>query len=108
MPDSFDKYQQLSALYRDFCYAAKTYGRIIISEKFLPDSDKTIKPVGAGGVAGGVKYVVSGILFKFAVDTFNSEYQQWMYGLNSRDDGCAGMNHHFQLIFMTSIGFYDS
>jgi hypothetical protein len=29
---------------------------------------KTIKPVNVGGIAGGQKYVVSGILFKFAID----------------------------------------
>jgi hypothetical protein len=34
----------------------------------LDDSRKTIKPVNIGGVAGGSKYIVHNILFKFALD----------------------------------------
>lgn len=47
------------------------YGRTIISELHFPDFKKTIKPKrGAGwGTAGGDKYLVDGILFKFAVDS---------------------------------------
>jgi len=29
---------------------------------------KTIKPVDVGGIAGGEKYIIHNILFKFAVD----------------------------------------
>ena len=35
---------------------------------YLPYEQKTIKPVDWGGVAGGQKYVVHEILFKFAYD----------------------------------------
>lgn len=45
---------------------AECYGKIIISEKSLPEEMKTIKPIAIGGVAGGEKFIVSGILFKFA------------------------------------------
>ena len=43
----------------------------IISEKFVPDTQKTIRPLTSelGGVAGGEKYIVAGILFKFAIDS---------------------------------------
>ena len=43
----------------------------IISEKFVPDTEKTIRPLTQelGGVAGGEKYVVAGILFKFSIDS---------------------------------------
>jgi hypothetical protein len=44
------------------------YGKIIISEVFLPYKQKTIKPISIGGVAGGEKYIHRGILFKFAMD----------------------------------------
>jgi hypothetical protein len=38
-----------------------SYGRIIISERFLPVADKTIKPTTAlGGTAGGLKYICGG------------------------------------------------
>lgn len=54
-------------------YTAQTYGRVIISELSVPVLNKTIKPTSIGGAAGGEKYVVNGILFKFALD-FNGIY----------------------------------
>ena len=38
---------------------------------FLPDDKKTIKPKSLGGMAGGEKYIVQNILFKFAIDSSN-------------------------------------
>eukprot|EP01105_Mastigella_eilhardi_P018223 TRINITY_DN4210_c0_g1_i2.p1 TRINITY_DN4210_c0_g1~~TRINITY_DN4210_c0_g1_i2.p1 ORF type:complete len:820 (+),score=192.17 TRINITY_DN4210_c0_g1_i2:941-3400(+) len=61
--------QQLMNLAQDFIYAATTFGKIIISELYLPVEQKTIKPrLSAGGVAGGLKYFVHNIMFKFACD----------------------------------------
>lgn len=54
-------------------YTAQTYGRVIISELSVPIQNKTIKPTSIGGAAGGEKYIVNGILFKFALD-FNGIY----------------------------------
>ncbi len=34
------------------------------------ESKKTIKPIAVGGQAGGEKYIVQGIFFKFATDIF--------------------------------------
>jgi tetratricopeptide (TPR) repeat protein len=60
-------YSELSSLVTDFIYLAETYARIIISEAYMPIERKTIKPSKKfGGVAGGDKYIVHGILFKFA------------------------------------------
>lgn len=59
---------KLCTLAKDFVAAAKMYGKIIISEVFLPYKQKTIKPISIGGVAGGEKYIHRGILFKFAMD----------------------------------------
>eukprot|EP01105_Mastigella_eilhardi_P006715 TRINITY_DN1826_c0_g1_i6.p1 TRINITY_DN1826_c0_g1~~TRINITY_DN1826_c0_g1_i6.p1 ORF type:complete len:782 (-),score=188.43 TRINITY_DN1826_c0_g1_i6:545-2770(-) len=66
--DRLRAYSTLSQLATDFNYAVKTYGRIIISEVNLPAELKTIKPTNVGGIAGGDKYVVQKILFKFALD----------------------------------------
>jgi hypothetical protein len=68
---------RLRNLANDFVSVAEQYGRIIISERHLPNADKTIRPVGVGGVAGGDKYIAQGILFKFAVDTRISD-DLWM------------------------------
>eukprot|EP01103_Thecamoeba_quadrilineata_P014362 TRINITY_DN4268_c0_g1_i1.p1 TRINITY_DN4268_c0_g1~~TRINITY_DN4268_c0_g1_i1.p1 ORF type:complete len:1004 (+),score=207.99 TRINITY_DN4268_c0_g1_i1:8-3019(+) len=62
-------YSELSNLSQDFCTNAKTYGRIIITEVVLPNEHKTIKPCDLGGYAGGTKYIVNGIMFKFAFDS---------------------------------------
>ena len=66
----------------DFVKTAEVYGRIIIAEfdpliysnqtsaaeKARRISRLTIKPHALGGIAGGVKYLHSNILFKFALD----------------------------------------
>ena len=44
---------KLCTLAKEFVAAAKMYGKIIISEVFLPYKQKTIKPISIGGVAGG-------------------------------------------------------
>ncbi len=38
---------------------------------YLPLEEKTIKPQQLGGFAGGLKYVVKNILFKFALDNYD-------------------------------------
>ena len=68
LPDSRIKFLGLRNLAHDFVYAAETYGKIIISEHCLPQDMKTIKPCDIGGVAGGLKFICQGILFKFAID----------------------------------------
>jgi hypothetical protein len=48
--------EELLHLSDDFIESAKTYGRIIIAERYL--TKKTIAPLELGGEAGGAKYVV--------------------------------------------------
>eukprot|EP01125_Pyxidicula_operculata_P022245 TRINITY_DN898_c1_g1_i1.p1 TRINITY_DN898_c1_g1~~TRINITY_DN898_c1_g1_i1.p1 ORF type:complete len:1793 (+),score=365.55 TRINITY_DN898_c1_g1_i1:43-5379(+) len=78
MNDNKQKFKKLASLERDFLYVAETYGRIIISEKYLDVSQKTIKPSSIGGTAGGEKYICQNILFKFAVDPAIGD--GWLYG----------------------------
>jgi hypothetical protein len=84
-PNNLSKWERLRNLAEDFAYAAETYGRIIISEAYLADHEKTIRPVDLGGRAGGTKYIVQGILFKFALDT---------EGFYSSDEGAAKAAGH--------------
>ena len=45
------------------------YGKIIISEAFLENKYKTIKPLdNLGGQAGGEKYMYHDIMFKFSTN----------------------------------------
>ena len=74
------KYSQLSALSSDFVSLAKLYGRTIIEEYFLQPQQRSIaQSSGLGGLAGGRKYVVRGILFKLASDV-QIGAGRWLYG----------------------------
>ena len=73
-PDSYEKFKELANLASDFVYCASTYGKIIISE--YSSQIKTINPSSVGGIAGGEKYMVAGILFKFAVGEFRD--RRWI------------------------------
>ena len=66
--EKMKKYQQLTSLSYNFIHTAKSVGKIIIEERSFKDEYKTIRPRNdIKGVAGGVKYIYHGILFKFAV-----------------------------------------
>lgn len=47
--DSLEKFTALGCLAEDFIYVAEMYGRIIISEFFIPKRKKTIMPLDLGG-----------------------------------------------------------
>ena len=51
----YDAFETLTRLARDFKSAALQYGKVIISERFLPLTRKTIKPSDVGGLVGGDK-----------------------------------------------------
>ena len=79
--------KEMHSVSNDFFHAASIYAQIIISELSLPDSMKSIQPVNIGGVAGGEKYVVNNILFKFATDSQLGNTNIYMYGgTHPRDD----------------------
>lgn len=70
--DEEPEYISMANLYNDFEHVVRIYGKIIISERFLPFAQKSIPPAFyMGGHAGGEKYIVQGILFKFSVDKNN-------------------------------------
>jgi len=52
----------------------QTWGRVIIEEAFLPDDMKTIKPSAGLSGAGGAKYEVRGVFFKFSHEVAYSLY----------------------------------
>lgn len=61
--------ESIAKISQDFVSSATMYGRIIISEVSFPNDQKTIKITNEfGGNAGGEKYSINGILFKFAID----------------------------------------
>jgi hypothetical protein len=70
MKTKLQTYRNLMKLSQDFVNTSTMFGKIIISEKGIDNDKKTIKPINIGGVAGGEKYIVGGILFKFATDKY--------------------------------------
>ena len=50
----FSLYERLSSLANDFVHVAKRYGHIIISEAYLPNDKKPIRPIDIGGRAGSL------------------------------------------------------
>ncbi|ELR11467.1 uncharacterized protein ACA1_122080 [Acanthamoeba castellanii str. Neff] len=94
MPPSAEKFTKLARLAHDFVFAAETYGKIIISELGLPVEKKTIKPVAAGGQAGGEKYIVQGIFFKFALDIFGI-YGGDEYAMKAASHDLKGLIHYY-------------
>jgi tetratricopeptide (TPR) repeat protein len=63
-----NEFQALADLAEDFVFTATALGKIIISEKYIEEHTKTIKPIHIGGIAGGEKYLIHNIVFKFAID----------------------------------------
>ena len=64
---------ELERVSRNFFELASRYAQIIISEMHLPVEQKTVRPLKMGGVLGGHKFMVRGVLFKFADgDTFST------------------------------------
>eukprot|EP00003_Mantamonas_plastica_P017494 TRINITY_DN289_c0_g1_i20.p1 TRINITY_DN289_c0_g1~~TRINITY_DN289_c0_g1_i20.p1 ORF type:complete len:222 (+),score=78.91 TRINITY_DN289_c0_g1_i20:118-783(+) len=61
-------YESMKVLGNDFVSTAEMLGKIIISEVNVPADKKTIRPIKTTGHAGGEKYLVHNILFKFAID----------------------------------------
>jgi len=73
-------YLRMHRIFTDFVSSARMYGKIIAKEQHIADKDKTVKPLDSlGGLAGGRKYLVNGILFKLCGDPF-LETNRWLYG----------------------------
>lgn len=76
----------MAHVFNDFASTARLYARVLISEKYMPYHRKSIKPVDAGGVAGGLKYIVAGIFFKFPSDIMNKKTGRYMYSKTTTPD----------------------
>lgn len=78
-------YKSLSSLAADFSFEVKTYAKIIISEVYLPNDKKTIKPIRESTGEYGDKYIVGKIMFKFASD---------IKGIYGNDENAARIANH--------------
>jgi len=105
--DSPERYAALSALAHDFFATAQHYAAIIVSEFHLQDYQRTIRQCTTiGGTAGGLKFVASGILFKFAHDPLLSSDRHLYSGSSVPDTESAakGLGHELK----GAAGYYWS
>ena len=86
--ESKEKYDKLGELMKSFVLASEQYGTLIISERNLPNDKKIIQPVSIGGIAGGDKFIVQGILFKFSCDP-KLRNGKYLYGGNNESQELA-------------------
>eukprot|EP01087_Luapelamoeba_hula_P019490 TRINITY_DN6459_c0_g1_i2.p1 TRINITY_DN6459_c0_g1~~TRINITY_DN6459_c0_g1_i2.p1 ORF type:complete len:388 (-),score=29.84 TRINITY_DN6459_c0_g1_i2:685-1848(-) len=90
-PDSVAKFESQASLSRAFLFTAQQYARVIIEEFSMPNHTKTIKPISIGGIAGGEKFVVGGIMFKFPSNV-NNMYQGLANAMKAAGHELRGLN----------------
>lgn len=82
LPNAEEREVALTSFCAEFLDAAKTAALVIFSELDKPLQERTIQPVGVGGVAGGVKFIHKGIFFKLVEDK-EIDRGRWLYGEQS-------------------------
>eukprot|EP00005_Dracoamoeba_jomungandri_P004099 CAMPEP_0174253460 /NCGR_PEP_ID=MMETSP0439-20130205/2820_1 /TAXON_ID=0 /ORGANISM="Stereomyxa ramosa, Strain Chinc5" /LENGTH=881 /DNA_ID=CAMNT_0015334497 /DNA_START=180 /DNA_END=2825 /DNA_ORIENTATION=- len=95
---------ELQKLSDEFVSAAKQIGETIIREFHLPLEEKSIKPLVYKGMAGGVKYKVENIFFKFAVDS-NDMYPSDQYAMKVAGHELKGITAMVSCGMMLGLSF---
>jgi hypothetical protein len=106
--DTVEVMDQLTKMTENFTNDAIAYGSIIIREQHLPVDQKTIKPVGVGGIAGGQKFIHEGIFFKFPTNEQNlyGNLENAMRGAGHEMKGLTGLiNWELKTIGLHTIKF---
>jgi len=91
----------------NFCAAASTFAKMIIAEQHVPENDRFLSSIKVGGVAGGDKFSVHGLFFKYPVDNQIVD-GCWLYGGKSRDDNLAAKASNHDLIGLTQCFIQDT
>jgi hypothetical protein len=85
-----ENFSDLSKLVDQFIHAAATYCKMIVAEQHCSDEEKILKSINVGGIAGGSKYRVHGLFYKYPVDTLIDRINvEWLYGGKKRNDNNA-------------------
>jgi hypothetical protein len=94
---------ELQKLCDEFVATAKQFGEVIIRERNLPYHQKTIKPLRGKGLAGGEKYQVANIFFKFAVNKDGSLYPSDRFAMKVAGTFCRHPSGTLAFMFLFSI-----
>lgn len=91
---------ELERVARNFFEIASRYGQVIISEMHMPVEQKTVRPLKMGGVLGGHKFMVRGVLFKFADGETFSNYPDPLHIANKvQGHELKGLKAYFSWFF---------
>ncbi|GAB5366103.1 hypothetical protein AAMO2058_001115800 [Amorphochlora amoebiformis] len=86
----------MSSLIQEFWKEAVPVARTIIEEFAVPAARKTYKPFGAGGLAGGEKYKVGSLFFKFAND-WQGIYKAHEFAIKAANREMLGLRAYLKL-----------
>jgi len=78
---------------------------MIIAERHIDLNARTIKPVDVGGVAGGTKFSVHGLFFKYPLDS--KEFGSYIYGGYQSNNIFAGKACKHDLIGLAQFAMAD-
>lgn len=95
---------QLHKLTEHFVSTAKNFGEIIIKERNLSIEEKSIKPLEGKGFAGGFKFKVANIFFKFAVDQ-KGLYPSDLYAMKVAGHELKGLTALVSIGMMLGLNF---
>eukprot|EP00471_Norrisiella_sphaerica_P001627 CAMPEP_0184483924 /NCGR_PEP_ID=MMETSP0113_2-20130426/5603_1 /TAXON_ID=91329 /ORGANISM="Norrisiella sphaerica, Strain BC52" /LENGTH=2464 /DNA_ID=CAMNT_0026864607 /DNA_START=62 /DNA_END=7456 /DNA_ORIENTATION=+ len=90
------EFTELAQLAKDFVHTATTIGKIIIQERHLPLSLKTIEPKQMGGQAGGQKFISHNIMWKFAVDSHHGFFGSDEFAAKACSHELLGLSNIYQ------------
>eukprot|EP01130_Rhizamoeba_saxonica_P009692 TRINITY_DN3952_c0_g1_i4.p1 TRINITY_DN3952_c0_g1~~TRINITY_DN3952_c0_g1_i4.p1 ORF type:complete len:977 (-),score=168.95 TRINITY_DN3952_c0_g1_i4:963-3893(-) len=102
LPETITKYKVLRELVNDFEYVSKHYAKILVHEIFKNEESRIIKSISGAGVAGGKKFMVEGIFFKFVEDVEISP-GKWLYGGSKSAYHLAGKAAKHEIRGLTTI-----
>eukprot|EP01124_Arcella_intermedia_P006830 TRINITY_DN14123_c0_g1_i2.p1 TRINITY_DN14123_c0_g1~~TRINITY_DN14123_c0_g1_i2.p1 ORF type:complete len:1045 (-),score=251.80 TRINITY_DN14123_c0_g1_i2:2007-5141(-) len=77
--------ESMALLGNQFSHRAATLAKTIVAEQHISTDKKKIQPINAGGLAGGKKFEVNGLFFKYPVDAKVSK-DEWLYGGGNPND----------------------
>ena len=113
LPNGPARRHAVASFYSNFCTTAARLGATILEDLLRPSGEQKLPKAGLGGVAGGTKFILEGIVFKLATDPIiDKKNRRYLYGNTAPDEALAGKsaanemrgyNAYFEYFFRNSI-----
>ena len=95
--------REVSALLNDFSSFSLRVAETIVSEQYLPVSDRSIPPMNIGGIAGGEKFVFGNVLFKVGLSLSLSLSLSLFCFISLSVSACLSLSLHVSLCLHLSL-----